>query len=312
VSRDVTTFVIRVDGKVKTHQFNKVLVVFETKKLGEVVRVILVTIDGRELTILVDVTVDTGSNIGKLGNQVHGIFKGRIPVLGLVDTLRVGLGELRIVLESIDSKRELGHGVEGLGTTVNEFLNEFRNLSTSSPLSREVLDLVVGGDFTGNEQPEEGLRKRLTAFFGTRKHLLAVRDGQTTETDTFLSIENGTFPDKTLNTTHTTIGLVKSDFTKNLGSIFLLEFLDLGLCFRNDLSKTLLQRLYFDYTMVKRLIHVYCKKQTDFISYLGLGRIGTSSTNGGSRCETSRGLTSSSLMINDVAKKKRKRKENCQ
>jgi hypothetical protein len=245
VSRDVTTFVIRVNGEVKTHQFNKVLVGLETKKLGEVVRVILISLDLRELTIVIDVAIDTGSNVRKLGNQIHGILKGGVPVLGLVDTFSVGLGKLRVVLESIDSKRELGHGVEGLGTTVNEFLNKFRNLSTGSPFSRETLDLIVGGDLTSDEQPEERLGEGLTTLLSTRKDLLTIGDGQTTETDTFLSIENGTFPDKTLNTTHTTIGLVNSDFTENLGSIFLFEFLDLGLLFRNEFSKTFLQGLLY-------------------------------------------------------------------
>lgn len=243
VSRDVTTFVIRVDGEVETHQFNKVLVALEAQELGEVVRVILVGLNLSELTILVDVTVDTSSNLGELGNQIHGILKGRIPVLRLVNTFSVSLGELRIVLKSIDSERELRHGVKSLGTTVNEFLNEFRNVRTSSPFSRERLDLFVSRDLTGNEQPEERFRKRLTTLFGTRKGLLTIRNGQTTETDTLLSIEDGTFPNKTLDTTHTTIGLVESNLTKNLGTILLLESLNLGLLLRNEFRETFLQRL---------------------------------------------------------------------
>jgi len=177
VSADVSTFVIRVNGEVKTHQFNKVLVTLETQKLGEIVRIILIGINLTELTILVDVTVDTSSNLGELGNQIHGILESRIPVLRLVDTLSVSLGELRIVLKGIDSKRELRHGVESLGTTVNEFLNEFRNIRTSSPFSRERLNLIVSRDFTGNEQPEKRFGKRFTTIFSTRKDLLTIRDG---------------------------------------------------------------------------------------------------------------------------------------
>lgn len=251
MSRDITAFVIRVDGKVETHQFNKVLVLFETQKLGEVVRVILISLDLSELTILVDVAVNTSSNLRELGNQVHGILESRVPVLRLVDTLSVGLGELRVMLESIDSKRELRHRVESLGTTVNEFLNKLGDVRTSSPFSRERLDLLFSGDFTGNEQPEKRFGKRLTTFFSTRKGLLTIRDGQTTETDTFLSIEDGTFPNKTLDTTHTTIGLVKSNFTEDLGAIFLLESLDLGLLFRDELREAFLQRLQNYALMVK-------------------------------------------------------------
>lgn len=243
MSRDVTTFVIRVDGEVKTHQFNKVFIGFVTQELGEVVRVILISFNGRKLAILVDVAVDTTSNVGELGNQIHGILKGRIPVLRLVNTRAVSLGELGFVLKSVDGKRELRHGVKGLGTAVNDFFNKGRKRRTSSPFGRESLDLFFSGDFTGDKQPEERLRKRLTTFLGSRKSLLAFGDGHTTETDTFFGVKNRTFPDKTLDTTHTTVNLINSDFTKNLGTIFLLESLDLGLLFGDKLSKTFLQGL---------------------------------------------------------------------
>lgn len=243
MSRNVTTFVIRVDSEVKTHQFNKVLVGFETQKLGEVVRVIFIGFNSRKLTVLVKVTVDTSSNVGKLGDQIHGIFESRIPVLRLVNTSTVSLSKLRFVLKSVDGKRELRHRVKSLGTTINDFFNKFGDRRTSSPFSRKGLDLFMGGDFTSNKQPEERFRKRFTTFFGTREDLLTVGDGQTTETDTFFSVENGTFPDKTLNTTHTTVSLVNGNFTKDLGTVFLLEGLDFSLLFGDEFSKTFLQRL---------------------------------------------------------------------
>jgi hypothetical protein len=288
VGGNVTTFVIRVDGEVKTHQFDKVLVVFVTQELGEVVRVILIGIDGRELTILVEVTVDTGGNLRELGDQVHGILKSRIPVLGLVDTLRVSLGKVRIVLQSVDSNGELRHRVERLGTTVNDFLNEFRNVRTSSPFGRESLDLFLGGDFTSDKQPEERLGERLTTFLGSGEDLLALGDGLSTETDTFLSIEDGTFPDETLDTTHTTVSLVNGDFTKDMRTIVLFEFLDFGLLFGNEFGKTFLQSLWI-------WVSLCIANWKWLIVYLNLGRISTGSTDGGGGCETESGLTSGSL-----------------
>lgn len=244
MSRDVATFVIGVDGEVQTHKFNKVLVAFEAQELREVVRVVLVGFNFGQLAILVDVAVDASSNLGQLGNQVHSVLKGRLPVLGLVDTLRVGLCKDGVVLEGVDGQGELGHGVESLGAAVDKFFNKFRDGRASSPLGRESLDLLLGGDFTGDEQPEERLGKRLLTTISSGKQLLAFGDGQTTEADTFLRVQDGTFPDKTLDATHTTIGHVDGDFTENLVAIFLAESLDFGLLLGDQLGKTLLQGLF--------------------------------------------------------------------
>ena len=59
---------VPVDGDVETEELNEGLVLAETKEGGEVPRVVLVGVDGRELTLAVDVLVDATSNVGKLGN----------------------------------------------------------------------------------------------------------------------------------------------------------------------------------------------------------------------------------------------------
>jgi len=81
MGRDVATLVVGVDGKIQPHELNEVLVLGESKLVGQVVRVILVFLNGRNATILVDVAVDLRGNGGQLGNEVHGVLEGVLPVL---------------------------------------------------------------------------------------------------------------------------------------------------------------------------------------------------------------------------------------
>lgn len=158
VGADVATLVVGVDGEVETHQLNKVGVVAESELVGEVEGVILVLLDGGNLAALEDILVDAGSNVGKLGDEVHRVLVGVGPVLLLVDTLGVGLGEAGGLLKSSDGEGELGHGVEVSGAVVDELLDELGNVGTGSPLGGQVADLLLGRDLTGQEKPEETCR----------------------------------------------------------------------------------------------------------------------------------------------------------
>lgn len=155
VGADVATLVVGVDREVESHQLNEGLVIAETELVGEVEGVILVLLDWGNLSILVDVLVDSGSDGWELRNQVHGVLVCVSPVLLLVDTLSVCLGERRLVLESVDGNRELSHWVEGGWAAVDELLNELGDVGAGSPLGRQVADLLLAWDLTGQEQPEE-------------------------------------------------------------------------------------------------------------------------------------------------------------
>jgi hypothetical protein len=97
--RDVTTLVVRVDGNVQPHQLDKLLIVTVTEQGSQVGRVILVGVNGGHLAITVNVSEDSSSNVGELGNEVHGIVESGLPVFLLVDTIRVSLGESGIVVK---------------------------------------------------------------------------------------------------------------------------------------------------------------------------------------------------------------------
>ena len=176
VGADVATLVVGVDGEVQAHQLNEVLVLGETELVGQVERVVLVLLDGSNLAVLVDVAVDLGGESGELRDEVHGILKGVLPVLRLVHTLGVGLGEVGLVLESGDGERELSHWVEVAGAAVDELLDELGDVGAGSPLSGEVADLLLGGDLAGQEEPEETFWERLLATGGLGEELLAFGD----------------------------------------------------------------------------------------------------------------------------------------
>jgi hypothetical protein len=163
VGADVATLVVSVDGQVKTHELNEVGVLAEAKLVGEVEGVILVLLDGSDLSALEDVLVDARSDVGKLGNEVHGVLESVAPVLLLVDTLGVGACERRGLLESGDGKRELSHGVKVGRAAVDELLDELREVGAGGPLGREIADLLLGRDLTGQEKPEETCATSMSA-----------------------------------------------------------------------------------------------------------------------------------------------------
>lgn len=155
VGGNVATLVVGVDGQVESHELNEVLVLGETELVGQVPRVVLVLLGGGDLAVLEDVAVDARSDVGKLGNEVHRVLEGVLPVLGLLHALGVGLGEGRLVLKSSDGQRELGHGVESVGAAVDELLDELGEVGAGGPLGGEVADLLLGGDLASEEKPEE-------------------------------------------------------------------------------------------------------------------------------------------------------------
>lgn len=81
---------------------------------------------------------------------------------------------------------ELAHRVKGGRASVDELLNERGELGTRSPFAREGISLLLGGNLTSEEKPEEGFGKRLLAAGGSGKSLLALGDGLSAEADTLL------------------------------------------------------------------------------------------------------------------------------
>lgn len=198
------------DGEVEAHKVNESCILAEAKEVGQVVGVVLGSIDSRELALAVEVVVDSTSDVRKFSDpktmrlsviitsraqrmnldtidlQVHAILVGRSPVILLVDAILVRLGKGRVVVQGGNGDRKLAHRVEGGWTAVDEFLDKLGKGSTSGPVGGETLDLLNGGDFAGEEKPEETLRQRLGSTGSFREQVLAFRNGLASESDALI------------------------------------------------------------------------------------------------------------------------------
>ena len=179
------------DCQVESHELSEHLILV-SNHLGEVVGPILVSINGAwSSAISVEVVVDGSSNHGQLGNHVHGVLECGLPVLGLVDTLAVRLGELGLGVERGHGGGELGHGVEVGGEVVQHGDHVAGQLGAPRPVLAEAADLLLGGDVAGDQEPEQTLGQRLLTAGRLGQQLLALGDGVAAEPDALVSVEHG-------------------------------------------------------------------------------------------------------------------------
>lgn len=82
--------------------------------------------------------------------------------------------------------------MQGAWAPVDKLLDEGRDGSAGSPFSAEAADLLLGGDFTSQQEPEETFGQGFRSTGGLGKSLLDIGDGVAAETDTLLSVKNGT------------------------------------------------------------------------------------------------------------------------
>lgn len=66
--------------------------------------------------------------------------------------------------------------MEVAGAAVNELLDELGDIGAGGPLGGEVANLLLRGDFAGEEEPEETFWERLLAAGGLGEELLAFGD----------------------------------------------------------------------------------------------------------------------------------------
>lgn len=95
--------------------------------------------------------------------------------------LLVGLGKLALRVEGCNGRGKLGHGVHIGGEVVQQGDHVAGQLGPAGPLRGEPTHLLLGGDFPGEQQPEETLGKRLLAAGCFWQQLLALWDCIATE-----------------------------------------------------------------------------------------------------------------------------------
>lgn len=211
VGTDVATLVVRVDGEVKSHELSELLVIV-ANHIGEVLGPIGIWVnDAQTGTVSVEVVVDLGGNRWQLGDQVHAVLKAVLPVFALVGALGVLSGENGLTVKRIDSGTELSHWVQVAWEVVQHLHNVSWQVGGARPLLAELLDLGLGWDLAGDEEPEETLWQWLAALLGGGKELLAFWDGVALESDALDWVEHGGLPDHGLHASHTAVDHVDVD-----------------------------------------------------------------------------------------------------
>lgn len=117
-------------------------------------------------------------------------------------------------------------------------------LGTRVQFNSERVDLFLSGYFTGEKQPQNRFQHGFAIASDARvsgEDGLAFGDGESTESDTLIRIQVGSFPEHALDSTGTSDQLVNSDFSNFLVSMFLFQESQGFLLFRELSQKSLLK-----------------------------------------------------------------------
>lgn len=112
---------------------------------------------------------------------------------------------------------------------------------------RQTVDLCFGGDVSRKEQPHQTFQEWFPVAGFARigwEDGLTFRNGQSTETDSFVGIKVAGFPQHALDTPCATNQLINRDFPNDLRSMIFLELGQFLLLVRHLRFQRFLQRRY--------------------------------------------------------------------
>jgi hypothetical protein len=109
--------------------------------------------------------------------------------------------------------------MEGGWAAINELFDEFRQLCSSRPFGREILDLLLTWDLASQEQPEEAFWEWLLTTRSFGKQLLTFWNCLAAESNALLRVKNRSFPDQRLDATGSAIDLVEGDLADDLAAV---------------------------------------------------------------------------------------------
>mmetsp|Transcript_29356 Transcript_29356/g.79475 ORF Transcript_29356/g.79475 Transcript_29356/m.79475 type:complete len:273 (-) Transcript_29356:2214-3032(-) len=232
--RRISSLVISVNAEIQSHKLVKRWVVV-SKHAAEISRIIQRGILGHN-TIEVNISVDHSSNFWQNGNHTKNILERMMVVIGLRRTFGVGLGKVRLGLASTQTNAQLSHGMHIFWKTVDQIFRVFGELGTGVKFGSKGVDLFLGRNFGGQEQPQKTFQERFAITSHPRvcgKNSLAFWDGQSSESNTFGGIQVGSFPKHALHRTGTSNTLVDSNFSDHLTTMFFLQGSERLLLLRN-------------------------------------------------------------------------------
>lgn len=188
--RDVSALMIGVNRKIPSDAFFH-LVLVETKHVGEVASPIEGMIRSDKVATMVLVPVDGCTDVGQLGQQIHGVFEVVLPVFGLVGSRLVGLEELAVDLQVEHCHGEHGHGVEVLGQAGDEVQIVLAEVSSVPPFAGQCVELLLSWVPAGGQQEEHGFWEWLNSVGSLLGLFTELRNGVPSEGDSADRIKRG-------------------------------------------------------------------------------------------------------------------------
>jgi len=191
VSGHVSSFVVGVDGDVKSHQLPE-LFVLESKHVGVVSTVVEAAVSVGNLGVVSKAIVEhDGCDSGNFCAEVESIFHGGFPVLALMDSTLVCFDELASGLAHEDSGGKLGHGMHGLGHGFNQLLLFSSELSALKHLLLEGGHLGLVREFTSEQEPQDSFGDGLSVLDSSRGVFLDLEEVHASVLDSVEVMEFG-------------------------------------------------------------------------------------------------------------------------
>ena len=134
VGGNVAALMVGMDGKITADALLHLEVV-ESHHVGEVAGPVKGGVGLDEVAVVVLVAVDGRDELGQLGQQIHGVVVVELPVLGLVDALRVGFEEFAVALDVQHRHRQHRHRVVVFRQAGNEPYLLFAQLAFPLPIA---------------------------------------------------------------------------------------------------------------------------------------------------------------------------------
>lgn len=154
VSGNVSSLMVSVDGQISSEALLDSLTV-ESEHVSVVSSPVQVWVGWDDITVVVLMSVNDGSNFGNLGSQIKRIFQVVLPVVLLVGlSSSIDLVEFRVSLFVQDGHREHSHWVGVSWEAQDEVDSIIVELSSFIPLIMDGLEFLLVWKISSHQQPE--------------------------------------------------------------------------------------------------------------------------------------------------------------
>ena len=222
---DVAALVVGMDDEVQARQVF-VTLVLHAHHLGEVSAPIQAGVHLRDFAAVILQIVDKSRDDRQLSGQVQAVLQHRLPVLLLAHTFVIAPGEFGLGLQRLYRQREERHRVGFLGHGAQRFVDILRDRAAPGPLGLDVARLLLGRDFTHQQQVIQPANVRHFNAIRLGQFRQNLRDRVAAETDALRRVHVRDVRHHDLYITHAPINLTNGDLVNHNIGVFLDQFLD--------------------------------------------------------------------------------------